>query len=50
VSSINVAAAAATIPVASMVGFLISGGEVRVPSGTRATAQTSAALMLAPVR
>jgi hypothetical protein len=40
---------AATVPVASMVGFLISGGEVRVPAGTRATAQTATELVLAPI-
>lgn len=40
---------AATIPAVSMVAFLIAGGEVRVPAGTRATAQTVTELMLAPV-
>jgi len=40
---------AATIPAVSLVAFVIAGGEVRVPAGTRATAQTSTALMLAPV-
>lgn len=40
---------AATVPVASMVAFLISGGEVRVPAGTRATAQIATELVLAPV-
>ena len=40
---------AATVPAVSMVAFLISGGEVRVPAGTRATAQTAAEASLAPV-
>lgn len=41
--------AAATIPMASMIGYLIAGGEVNVPAGTRANAQTAAELVLAPV-
>ena len=40
---------AATVPGLSMVAFLIAGGEVRVPAGTRATAQTATELSLAPV-
>jgi hypothetical protein len=41
-------ASAGTVPVVGMVGYFISGGEVRVPAGTRATAQTAAELALAP--
>lgn len=41
-------ASSGTIPVVGMVGYLIAGGEVRVPAGTRATAQTAAELVLAP--
>lgn len=48
VNGINVASAAA-IPALSMVGFLISGGEVRVPAGTHASAQTATPLTLAPI-
>ena len=36
--------AAAVLPVASVVGFLISGGEVNIPAGTRANARTSASV------
>lgn len=48
VNAINTAAAAA-MPVASMVVFLIAGGEVRVPAGTHASAQTATELTLTPV-
>lgn len=41
--------AAATIPMAAMIGYLIAGGEVNVPAGTRANAQTATELVLAPV-
>lgn len=41
--------AAAVLPVASLVGFLISGGEVDIPAGTRAHAQTSAEIVLMPI-
>jgi hypothetical protein len=41
--------AAATIPAAAMIGYLIAGGEVNIPAGTRATAQTAAEILLAPV-
>jgi hypothetical protein len=42
-------AAAAVLPVASIVGFLIAGGEVNIPAGTTANAQTAAEIRLAPV-
>ena len=42
--------AAAVVPVASVVGFMISGGEVRIPQGTRATAKVAAETVLAPVK
>jgi len=41
--------AAAVVPVAAMLGFLISGGEVNVPPGTRANAMTSTEITLSPV-
>lgn len=41
--------AAAVLPVASLIGFLIPGGEVNVPAGTRANAQTAVVMMLPPV-
>jgi hypothetical protein len=40
--------AAAVLPVASVLGFLVSGGNVDIPAGTRASAQTAEALVLAP--
>jgi hypothetical protein len=48
VTAIGVASAG-TIPVASLVAFVITGGEVRVPAGTRGTVQTAAEFTLAPV-
>jgi hypothetical protein len=47
VNTINMAAAA-SVPALAVVAFVISGGEVRVPAGTRATAQTATELTLAP--
>jgi hypothetical protein len=41
--------AAGTIPALSLVAFAIAGGEVNVPAGTRAEAQTAAEVVLAPV-
>ena len=41
-------AAAAVMPAASLVGFLIKGGEVDIPAGTRASAKVSAATSLPP--
>ena len=41
-------AAAAFLPVASVLGFLVSGGNVDIPAGTRANAQTAEEMMLAP--
>ena len=41
--------AAAVFPVASVLGFLISGGEVNIPAGTRANAMTSTEIALSPV-
>jgi len=41
-------ASSGTVPVVGMVGYFIAGGEVRVPAGSRATAQTAAELVLAP--
>jgi hypothetical protein len=41
--------AAATVPALSLVAFVIAGGEVNVPAGTRAEAQTAAEVVLAPV-
>lgn len=41
--------AAAVLPMAAMLGYLIAGGEVNIPAGTRANAQTSAEITLAPV-
>ncbi len=40
--------AGAVMPLASMVGFLVQGGQVTVPAGTRADAMTAEATMLAP--
>ena len=42
--------AAAVLPVASVLGYLIAGGEVNIPAGTRAHAQTSAEITLAPTQ
>ena len=41
-------AAAAIVPVAAVVGFLITGGEVRIPAGTRAFAKIAADTVLPP--
>lgn len=41
--------AAATVPVLSLVAIGISGGEVHVPAGTFAEAQTAAEIQLAPI-
>jgi hypothetical protein len=40
--------AAAVLPAASLVGFLVKGGEVDIPAGTRASAKVSAATSLPP--
>lgn len=40
--------AAAVLPAASLVGFLIKGGEVDIPAGTRANAKASAPTSLPP--
>jgi hypothetical protein len=40
--------AAAVMPAAAVVGFLIKGGEVDIPAGTRANAKVSAAISLPP--
>lgn len=40
--------AAAALPVAALAGFFITGGEVRVPQGTPATAKVAADTNLAP--
>jgi len=47
-STINVVAAG-TVPALSLVAFVIAGGEVNIPAGTRADAQTAAEIVLAPV-
>ena len=36
------------LPVAALAGFLITGGEVKVPEGTRATAKVAADTVLPP--
>lgn len=41
--------AAAVLPVASVIGYFISGGEVNIPAGTRAEAQIAAEIVLAPI-
>lgn len=48
INNVNLALAA-TIPALSLVAFMIAGGEVNVPAGTRASAQTAAEIQLAPV-
>ncbi|MGQ0660145.1 MAG: hypothetical protein ACT4N3_04680 [Sphingosinicella sp.] len=48
VNALNIASAA-TIPGLSLVAFMIAGGEVNVPAGTRASAQTANELVLAPI-
>jgi hypothetical protein len=40
--------AAAVLPAASLVGFLVKGGEVDIPAGTRANAKVSATTSLPP--
>jgi hypothetical protein len=45
---IATSAAAAVVPVAAVVGFLITGGEVRIPEGTRAYAKIAADTVLPP--
>lgn len=47
-STINVVAAG-TVPALSLVAFVIAGGEVNIPAGTRADAQIAAEIVLAPV-
>ena len=42
-------AAAAVLPVASLVAFVVRGGEVDVPAGTRANARVSSDTLLDPV-
>jgi len=49
INSLNLAAAA-TVPALAMLGYLIAGGEVNVPAGTRASAQIAAELTLAPAQ
>ena len=49
INTLNIAAAAA-MPALSMLGYLIAGGEVNVPAGTRASAQIAAELILAPAQ
>jgi len=41
--------AAAVLPVASVLGFLVSGGEVDIPPGTRANARLAADTQLSPL-
>jgi hypothetical protein len=41
--------AAAVLPAAAVIGYLIAGGEVNIPAGTRVNAQTSAEINLPPV-
>ena len=41
--------AAAVLPVASVLAFVITGGEVNIPAGTRANAMTSTEISLPPV-
>lgn len=41
--------AAAILPAAAVLGYLIAGGEVNIPAGTRANAQTGAEINLPPV-
>jgi hypothetical protein len=45
---IGTAVAGAFIPGAAFAAFLIAGGEVRIPAGTRATAKVAAATAVAP--
>lgn len=47
VSTINMISAA-TVPGLSLIGFVIAGGEVDVPAGTRATAQITSETVLPP--
>ena len=48
INNVNLALAA-TIPALSLIGFMIAGGEVNVPAGTRASAQIAAEIRLAPI-
>lgn len=49
-ASVNTAnmAAAAVMPAASLIGFLVKGGNVNIPANTRATAKVAAATSLPP--
>ena len=42
--------AAAVLPVASVVGFLVSGGNIDIPAGTRANARVAADTRLPPLQ
>ena len=48
INNVNLALAA-TVPALSLVAFMIAGGEVNVPAGTRASAQIAAEIQLAPI-
>jgi hypothetical protein len=41
--------AAAAVPALSLIGFMISGGEVHVPAGTHANAMIATEIVLSPV-
>lgn len=46
---ITTSVVAAVMPILTPVAFLVAGGEVNIPAGTRANAQTAAEIVLAPV-
>ena len=45
---ITTAVVGAVIPILTPIAFLVAGGEVNIPAGTRANAQTSVEIVLAP--
>jgi hypothetical protein len=46
---ITTSVVAAVLPILTPIAFLVAGGEVNIPAGTRANAQTAAEVVLAPV-
>lgn len=46
---ITTSVVAAVVPILTPIAFLVAGGEVNIPAGTRANAQTAAEVVLVPV-
>ncbi|HMG46315.1 MAG TPA: hypothetical protein VK614_02495 [Allosphingosinicella sp.] len=46
---ITTSVVAAVVPILTPIAFLVAGGEVNIPAGTRANAQTAVEVVLAPI-